>query len=171
MSSYVGSEYGSSSSSVLQQENLGFRDVIYDVAGQYLEPDSQSSHQYESAPEEPNLVAQSFYDLLRLEDQELYPGCDFASPLNSTARLLNIKMSSNVPQQENLGFRDVIYDVACQYLDPGSQSSHQYESAPEEPNLIAQSFYDLLRLEDQELYPGYDFASPLNTTEIGRAHV
>ena len=72
--------------------------MIYDVAGLYLEPGSQSSHQFESAPEEPNLVAQSFYDLLRLEDQELYPGCDFASLLNTTARLLNIKTSSNVSQ-------------------------------------------------------------------------
>ena len=65
----MGSEYGGSSSSVPQQDNLGFRDVIYDVVGQYLEPGSQSLHQFESAPEEPNLVAQSFYDLLRLEDQ------------------------------------------------------------------------------------------------------
>ena len=55
--------------------------MIYDVVGQYLESSSQSSHQYESAPEEPNLLAQSFYDFLRLKDQELYLGCDFATPL------------------------------------------------------------------------------------------
>ena len=92
-----GYEFGSSSG-ISSGEHLGFRGMVYDVAGPHLETSPPCSSHHDYAEEEPNEEARVFYDLLNQEDQQLYPGYDGASPLYTTARMLNAKTSHNVLQ-------------------------------------------------------------------------
>lgn len=92
--SYV---YGSSSSSAMH-DNLGFREMVYDVPSPYFEPLHQFFYDHVFADEQPNPTARVFYDLMRQEERELYLGSDYATPLYTNARLLNLKISHNIVQ-------------------------------------------------------------------------
>lgn len=80
-------ENGSSNSSIIDPDNVGLTEAVFDVVGPYF-----------AAPHQSTLY---HYDLLRQKDQELYPGsdCDYASSLSTTVRLLNIRKGHNVDQR------------------------------------------------------------------------
>lgn len=58
-------EYGSLSSSAIDKDNLGFREVIYDVASPHFEAHNQLAHHHYPIDEKPNMEVQAFYDLLQ----------------------------------------------------------------------------------------------------------
>ena len=62
-----GYEYGSSSG-IPSGEIVGFRGMIYEVAGPHLEASPPCSRHHDYAEEEPNEEARVFYDLLSEED-------------------------------------------------------------------------------------------------------
>ena len=95
--------------------------MVYDVVGPHLETSPPCSSHHDYAEEEPNEEARSFYDLLSQEDQQLYPGCNFVSPLSTTTRLLSAKTSHNVPQTAFDEFASILKSVLpSQNKMPGS---------------------------------------------------
>lgn len=89
----------------IDQDNLGFREVVFDVVSPHFEAYN------ESVLTDEQLKVQKFYDILWQENQELYPGCDFPSPLNTTSRLLNINTTHNVAQTTFDGYFFVMKSV------------------------------------------------------------
>lgn len=72
--------------------------VIYDIAAPNFQTTHQSPYVHEFTNEQPDPYARAFYDLPSQDDEELYLGCNYASFLYTTTRLLNIKTSHDVAQ-------------------------------------------------------------------------
>lgn len=62
--------------SVIDQDNLSFREVVYVLVGLHFEAPNQSAHYHDPTNKQLNSKEQIFYNLLWQEGQELYLGCN-----------------------------------------------------------------------------------------------